>query len=135
MEDKEKSIIGSNQWLGAFEVNLCVQHFMKIDCKIMNLSSGLELIQKAKALKEHFLTDGTPIMIGGDLYAHTILGVDINETNDEDVRFLVLDPHYTGGDGNFKNILQKGWCGWKEVTMFKADAFYNLCIPLTPKEV
>ncbi len=30
MEDKEKSIIGSNQWLGAFEVNLCVQHYMGV---------------------------------------------------------------------------------------------------------
>jgi hypothetical protein len=24
LEDKEKSIIGSSQWIGAFEVNLCV---------------------------------------------------------------------------------------------------------------
>lgn len=72
-------------------------------------------------------------MIGGDLYAHTILGVDICEEK-EDIRFLILDPHYTGSDSNLKNVLQKGWCGWKDVTMFKADAFYNLCLPQKPRE-
>ena len=30
LEDKEKSIIGSSQWIGAFEVNLCVQNFMRV---------------------------------------------------------------------------------------------------------
>ena len=100
----------------------------------MNVSSGLELTTKARELKDHFLKEGTPIMIGGDLYAYTILGVDIKEDSD-DVRFLILDPHYPGNDTNFKNILQKGWCAWKEVSMFKADAFYNLCMPLRPREV
>lgn len=44
-------------------------------------------------------------MIGGDLYAHTILGVDIyeNEYNSE-IRFLILDPHFPGSDSNIKNI-------------------------------
>jgi hypothetical protein len=43
-------------------------------------------------------------MIGGDLYAHTILGIDYCEEK-EDIRFLILDPHYPGSDGNLKNIL------------------------------
>lgn len=69
-------------------------------------------------------------MIGGDVYAHTILGVDISEDENE-VMFLILDPHYTGNDNNIKQILQKGWCSWKDPNkMFKADAFYNLCMPL-----
>ena len=72
-------------------------------------------------------------MIGGDLYAYTIIGIDFCEELD-DVRFLILDPHYPGSDNNIKNILQKGWCAWKEVTMFKADAFYNLCMPLRPRD-
>jgi hypothetical protein len=55
MEDKEKSLIGSNQWIGAFEVNLCIQYFMKLDCKIMNVSSGLELLTKGRELREHFI--------------------------------------------------------------------------------
>jgi hypothetical protein len=117
MEDKEESIIGSSTWIGSFEVNLCVQHYMGVDCKIMNLSSGLELVTKARELRDHFLKEGTPIMIGGGLYAHTIIGVDYCEEKD-DVRFLILDPHYTGGDGNIKNILAKGWVAWKDVSMF-----------------
>lgn len=100
----------------------------------MNLSSGLELLQKAKDLRSHFLREGTPIMIGGDLYAHTILGIDYSEET-EDLRFLILDPHYPGSDGNIKNILQKGWCAWKDVSMFKADAFYNLCMPIRPSDI
>lgn len=106
---------------------------MGLDCKFLNLSSGLELRSKVADLREHFIREGTPIMIGGDLYAHTILGIDWCEEKD-DVRFLVLDPHYTGSDGNIKNILSKGWCAWKEVTMFNADCFYNLCLPMIPRE-
>lgn len=70
----------------------------------MNVTSGAELITKGKELRDHFINDGTPIMIGGDLYAYTILGVDYCEEND-DVRFLILDPHYPGNDTNIKNIL------------------------------
>lgn len=134
MGDKEKSLIGSSEWLGAFEVNLCIQHFLGIECKIMSVPSGAQLISKGHELKQHFIEEGTPIMIGGDLYAHTILGVDICEEK-EDVRFLILDPHFTGSDSNIKNTLAKGWCGWKDVSMFKAEAFYNLCMPLRPREV
>jgi len=34
---------------------------------------------------------------GGGVLAHTILGVDWNEATG-DVKFLILDPHYTGAD-------------------------------------
>ena len=37
-------------------------------------------------------------MIGGGQYAYTLLGVDINEKNEEESKFLILDPHYTGND-------------------------------------
>ena len=133
MEDKLESFLGSNQWIGSFEVNLCLQHFLGIDSKIMNLSSGYELTTKVSELKQHFLTEGTPIMIGGGLYAHTILGIDHCEEKD-DVRFLILDPHYTGGDGNIKNIISKGWVAWKDVNMFNPAEFYNLCMPIIPRE-
>lgn len=70
----------------------------------MNVASGLELQTKGKELRNHFISEGTPIMIGGDLYAYTIIGVDYCEEED-DVRFLILDPHYPGADSNIKNIL------------------------------
>ena len=37
------------------------------------------------------------VCAGGGVLAHTILGVDYNELTGE-LRFLVLDPHYTGGE-------------------------------------
>lgn len=40
---------------------------------------------------------GTPVMVGGGVLAYTLLGVDWNESTGE-VAFLILDPHYTGGE-------------------------------------
>lgn len=39
------------------------------------------------------------------MLAHTILGVDFNEVTG-DVKFLILDPHYTGAE-DLKVILEK----------------------------
>mmetsp|Transcript_24775 Transcript_24775/g.33143 ORF Transcript_24775/g.33143 Transcript_24775/m.33143 type:complete len:120 (+) Transcript_24775:232-591(+) len=80
MGDKEKEFAGSSQWIGAVEVAMSITYFTSdlIDCKIINVSEGAELVAKAAELRSHFLTHGTPVMIGGDVYAHTILGVDIN---------------------------------------------------------
>ena len=36
-------------------------------------------------------------MIGGGVLAHTILGVAWDEATG-DIRYLILDPHYTGSD-------------------------------------
>jgi len=71
-------------------------------------------------------------MIGGGVLAYTLLGVDFNrETND--MRFLILDPHYTGTD-ELKPIRDR-WCGWKQLQLFQKNSFYNLCLPLKPNEV
>ena len=41
MGDKEKDFIGSNQWIGAFEVSLCINYFTDgFDCKIVNVAQG-----------------------------------------------------------------------------------------------
>ena len=42
---------------------------------------------------------------GGGVLAHTILGVDFDESSG-DVKFLILDPHYTGEE-NLKEIQSK----------------------------
>jgi hypothetical protein len=67
-------------------------------------------------------------MIGGDLKAFTILGIDYNE-NADTVKYLVLDPHYTGSDSSTKDIIKKGFVGWKDVKHFQ-PGFYNLCLPI-----
>ena len=141
MQDKEKDFLDSNQWIGAFEVSLAINYFTDgFDCKILNIAQGSLLSEQGPTLREHFLTHGTPVMIGGDIYAHTILGVDVriddSEVIDETkpkVMFLILDPHYKGADGNLKQMLSKGWCAWKDPTkFFNQNTFYNLCMPLIP---
>lgn len=62
--------------------------------------------------------------------AHTILGVDFNRETDE-LRFLVLDPHYTGAD-DLRMVLQKGGVAWKNPDFWKKTAYYNMCMPLQP---
>ena len=49
----------------------------------------------------------TPVFfgIGGGVLAHTIIGVDFSELTG-DVKFLILDPHYTGGE-DVKTIVNK----------------------------
>ena len=50
------------------------------------------------------LSDSVPIS-GGGVLAHTILGVDYNEKTG-DLKFLILDPHYTGAE-DLKTIQDK----------------------------
>jgi hypothetical protein len=66
-------------------------------------------------------------MFGGGVYAYTLLGIDWNSENN-DVRFLILDPHYTASD-NIKTIIEKGGISWRKVDMFLPDTFYNFCLP------
>lgn len=64
-------------------------------------------------------------MVGGGVYAHTIIGV----KNGDEPSFLVLDPHWTGGE-DLKTILKKGWVGWKGRKFWSSTDFYNLCMPI-----
>lgn len=71
------------------------------------------------------------IFLGGGVLAHTIIGVEYNRLNGN-IRFLILDPHYTGGE-DIHTILSKGWCGWKNMNFWKKGAYYNLCLPQVPR--
>lgn len=73
-------------------------------------------------------------MIGGGVLAYTLLGVEFKETDDgiENLKFLILDPHYVGQSKDLKTIKEKGWCGWKTGDLFRVDSFYNLCLPKRP---
>lgn len=98
----------------------------------------------------------TVVVIGGGVLAHTILGVHANfQTGD--IKFLVLDPHYTGAEDlsviqgkvtiiilTFHEVIYitqigtqfmvafQGWCGWKGPAFWDKTAYYNLCCPLRP---
>lgn len=72
-------------------------------------------------------------MIGGGVLAYTLLGVAIPSSGDTtQARYLILDPHYIGAE-SLGTIHSKGWCGWKDIKLFRTDAFYNLCLPQRPQ--
>lgn len=129
--DKPNKIIDSNDWIGAFEVSIVLNELLGIESQIMFVASGAELENKGRDLIAHFETNGTPIMIGGGVYAYTILGVEYDRVKGK-CMFLILDPHYPGAD-DVKVITSKGWCAWKDASLFKKEEFYNLCLPQIPK--
>ena len=77
------------------------------------------------------------LSLGGGVLAHTILGVEWNEETG-DMRWLILDPHFTGvdwtadGKPNIAQMQSKGWVGWKGPDFWVKTAFYNMCLPQRP---
>jgi len=136
--DKEKSFQDSKQWIGSTEVGYVLDTACKVQSKFLSVNSGDEMPSKGRELLHHFKTHGTPVMIGGGVLAHTILGVEWNEESG-DVRWLILDPHFTGADWtsdgrpNIAQMQSKGWVGWKGPDFWVKSAFYNMCMPLRPK--
>ncbi|XP_059153140.1 ufm1-specific protease 2-like [Physella acuta] len=128
--DKEQKFVGSRQWIGSFEVSYVLDHLLGVTSKFINVNAGSELSSTGQQLANHFKTQGTPVMIGGGVLAHTILGVAYDEMTG-DISFLILDPHYTGGE-DIKIIQDKGWCGWKDMNFWNQTAHYNLCLPQLP---
>ena len=126
--DKDKSLIGSSGWIGAVEVNLVLNELLGIESQIIFVPSGKDISSKGRDLLFHFQNQGTPIMIGGGVFAYTILGIDYDVVKGE-CMLLILDPHYSGDD-DVKHIISKGWCDWKSLDLFKKDSFYNMCLPL-----
>ncbi|XP_015201345.1 ufm1-specific protease 2 [Lepisosteus oculatus] len=131
--DKPAAFVGSRQWIGSIEVQAVLSHLLGISSKILFVSQGSELASKGRELANHFSTEGAPVMIGGGVLAHTILGVAWSETTGQ-IKFLILDPHYTGAE-DLQVITEKGWCGWKGPDFWDQNAYYNLCMPQRPKAI
>ena len=140
--DKPPSFLGSRDWIGSTEIGIYLDAEFDVTWKNIMLRSGSEMKARASELAAHFSEEGTPVMIGGANLAFTLLGIDWNaETGD--VKFLILDPHYTGND-DLKTIVEKATlmegyrataCGWRTPESFSKDSFYNLCLPLRPRVV
>ena len=71
--------------------------FSLICLQILRVDRGSDIPSLARQLAAHFQSQGTPVMIGGGVLAYTLLGVHFNESTGE-CAFLILDPHYTGGE-------------------------------------
>ncbi|ALC44715.1 CG16979 [Drosophila busckii] len=130
INDKPASFVGSSQWIGSTELSMCLQGFLNVDSKILHVASGAELTTITSELAMHFQTQGTPVMIGGGVLAHTIIGIDYCVQTGQ-AKFLILDPHYTGAD-DLGTIQSKGWCGWKSMDFWDKRSYYNLCMPQRP---
>uniref|UniRef100_A0A8R1EPC8 Ufm1-specific protease n=1 Tax=Caenorhabditis japonica TaxID=281687 RepID=A0A8R1EPC8_CAEJA len=137
--DKQAKFVGSRQWIGSTEISFVLNELLKktvlfsfpeLECRFIATNSGAEVVERARELQRHFETVGTPVMIGGNMLAHTILGVDFNENSGE-TKFLILDPHYTGSE-DIKTIVSKGWCAWKPSTFWSTAHFYNMVLPQPP---
>lgn len=139
--DKERSFVGSKQWIGAIELSYVLDEYLGVTCKIMTVNRGADIPSHARQLAAHFDSQGTPVMIGGGVLAYTLLGVYFNESTG-DCAFLILDPHYTGSE-SIGRIHKGMWVGWKRPgemaatggPLFMQDAFYNFLCPQRPKEV
>ena len=105
--DKESKFIGSKKWIGSTEVGFVLETACGTESRFLSVNSGSELGSRARELVAHFVSQGSPVMIGGGVYAHTILGVAWDEDAGE-VAWLILDPHYTGKE-DVKTIHSKGW--------------------------
>ncbi|XP_063379661.1 probable Ufm1-specific protease 2 [Cydia fagiglandana] len=127
--DKPSSFVGSKQWIGSTEVSFCLETLLGVQSRIIFANTGAELQSYTPELLHHFQRHGSPIMIGGGVLAHTILGVEFDAGTNE-TRYLILDPHYTGAD-ELATVLAKGWCGWKKADFWNKTAHYNLCLPQT----
>lgn len=127
--DKQSTFIGSKQWIGSTEVMFCLETLLGVQSRIIFANTGTELQSYAPELVHHFQTHGSPIMIGGGVLAHTILGIEYNSITNE-TRYLILDPHYTGAE-DITTVINKGWCGWKSSDFWNKTAHYNLCLPQT----
>lgn len=130
--DKPSDFVGSKRWIGAVELSYVLDELGGFSSKILTVPSGRDIPSKARELSAHFDDVGTPIMMGGGALAYTLLGVDHNESTGE-CAFLILDPHYVGGE-DARAIVPR-WCGWKKAEDVFSEDFYNLLMPQPPHEV
>ena len=54
----------SKQWIGSFEICLCLDSLLNVSSKIIYCNSGSEVLSKVPDFVNHFKTQQTPIMIG-----------------------------------------------------------------------
>lgn len=56
--DKPASFVGSSKWIGSMEISFCLSDMLGIESRILSVSKGSELAEKARELEYHFSTEG-----------------------------------------------------------------------------
>ena len=67
MQDKSDSFIDSKQWIGSFEVSLCLDYFYDVPGKIIHVECGSSMVCVLTELYDHFQSVGAPIMMGNSI--------------------------------------------------------------------
>jgi hypothetical protein len=142
VDGKDPKFVGSRDWIGSFELALIIEHLLGVQSKILSVNCGDEVNgDVCEQLLQHFNAYGTPVMCGGAVGgAITIIGIDTTPQRRshtsmsnglDNARFLMLDPHYVGGDDDPDMIIACGhWCYWIDARCyFEPGAFYNFCMP------
>ncbi|CAF3778068.1 unnamed protein product [Rotaria sordida] len=133
LEDKPVSFIKSKQWIGTCEATMILSQLYDVDCKIIHISNGYNLLNYMNLLSKHFHDFCSPLMMGGDADAASkcILAVRSNK------QLLILDPHYSGPSFTSINKLREsGYLKWYNVPNdFVSSSFYNLCLPQLKKDL
>ncbi|XP_060555107.1 ufm1-specific protease 1-like [Ruditapes philippinarum] len=124
--DKPYTFKGSKDWIGSFEVCLCIDYFYDVPCKIIHVNSGAVLPNHIEDLVKHFQEYGAPVMMGGesDSSSKGVIGVCRNPQ-----ALLIMDPHYYGPTKSKTYLQKEGWVKWRLLEEFKEHSFYNLCLP------
>lgn len=126
MEDKPKSFAGSKEWIGSFELCICIDYFYEVPCRLFHVTSGDKLVDHLPDLQKHFWEFGSVIMMGGDSdnASKGIVGVSIEKKS-----LLVVDPHYSGSLASVKDLYDSGMVSWRPLDSFLEHSFYNFCLP------
>ncbi|KAK2964845.1 putative Ufm1-specific protease 2 [Blattamonas nauphoetae] len=132
MGDKpEKFKEERSPWIGSIEVSFVLENWGDIESKIINMQSGSEFDSHFSELFDHFRTQGTPIMIGGGVLAYTLLGIRqviTKQSPTPTIEYLILDPHFKGGE-RITDIINEKWVWWHPASIFRTDCHYNMCLP------
>lgn len=130
VEDKDKSFIGSREWIGSLEVSIVLNQLYEVLSKIIHISSGKMLIDQVDNIKRHFEEFGSPIMMGGDrdCSSKCIVGLHIGNGN-KSVYLLIVDPHFVGKAKSAEHLAKDRWVKWQNLNDFVDSSFYNLCLP------
>ncbi|XP_078052190.1 UFM1 specific peptidase 1 [Augochlora pura] len=128
MEDKERSFIGSRDWIGSFEVCLVLNHLYEVLSKIIHVPSGKQLPSHVAVIKRHFEEFGSPIMMGGDRDCSSKCIVGLHE-GAENTYMLIVDPHFVGQARSKEQLVSQQWVKWQSLNDFIDSSFYNLCLP------
>ncbi|XP_044735117.1 ufm1-specific protease 1 [Chrysoperla carnea] len=128
IEDKPNAFLGSRNWIGTVEASMVIDTLYDVPCKIIHVNSGSELNSIVPSLVEHFISKGSPLMMGGDTDCSS-KGIMGTHSCDSTNYLLVVDPHYYGGTVNSKTLQSRGWIKWVAVNDFLDSSFYNLCLP------